>query len=107
MSRIPALNNFCGIGRLPHSGMPGAPLGPAFRSTRTLLASTSRAGSSIRAFISSKLSKTMARPVCFRSLGSAAEDLMTAPVGARFPRKIASPPDSRTGLSNVRITSVL
>ena len=38
---------------------------------------------------------------------SAAEALITAPVGARFPCRMASPPDWRTGLSKVRITSVL
>ena len=73
------------MGRLPHSGIPGAPFGPALRSTKTLSASTSNAGSSMREFISSKLSNTMARPMCLRSRGSAADALMTAPFGARFP----------------------
>ena len=29
------------MGRLPHSGMPGAPTGPALRSTNTVFSSTS------------------------------------------------------------------
>src|SRR6184192_4677157 len=35
MSRTPACTNFFGIGSMPHSGMPGPPLGPAFLSTMT------------------------------------------------------------------------
>jgi len=41
------------MGAAPHSGMPGAPLGPAFCSTSTELSSMGRAGSSIRRAISS------------------------------------------------------
>ena len=43
-SLTPSLRSFAGIGRCPHSGMPGAPIGPAFRSTITLDASQSRPG---------------------------------------------------------------
>src|SRR5665213_1994731 len=39
MSRTPCCNSFFGIGNCPHSGMPGAPWGPAFCSTMTLSAS--------------------------------------------------------------------
>ena len=35
MSRTPCASSFFGIGSMPHSGMPGAPSGPAFCSTST------------------------------------------------------------------------
>ena len=53
MSRIPFSRIFFGIGSCPHSGMPGAPCGPALRSTITEFSSMSRSGSSIRAAMSS------------------------------------------------------
>ena len=49
MSVTPFCRSFFGIGSCPHSGMPGPPSGPAFLSTSTLSASTSRSGSSMRA----------------------------------------------------------
>ena len=48
MSRTPSRSSFLGMGSMPHSGMPGAPIGPAPRSTSTLSAVTSSAGSSMR-----------------------------------------------------------
>ncbi len=53
MSRTPCFRSFFGIGSCPHSGMPGAPRGPAFCSTMTESPSTSSAGSSMRAAMSS------------------------------------------------------
>ena len=47
MSRTPAFTSFFGIGSMPHSGMPGPPLGPAFLSTRTWSGVTSRSSRSI------------------------------------------------------------
>jgi hypothetical protein len=35
MSRTPCCRSFFGIGSMPHSGMPGPPIGPALRSTMT------------------------------------------------------------------------
>jgi hypothetical protein len=52
MSRTPSLSSFCGIGNCPHSGMPGAPCGPALCSTITLSLVTSSSGESIRADMS-------------------------------------------------------
>ena len=48
MSETPARSSLAGIGSCPHSGIPGAPFGPLFRSTSTESAVTSRCGSSIR-----------------------------------------------------------
>ena len=44
MSVTPACRSLAGIGRCPHSGIPGAPTGPAFRSTITESASMSSVG---------------------------------------------------------------
>ena len=44
MSETPFASSLAGIGRWPHSGIPGAPTGPAFRSTITLEASQSSSG---------------------------------------------------------------
>ncbi|CFW45267.1 Uncharacterised protein [Bordetella pertussis] len=52
MSRTPCLSSFCGMGSWPHSGMPGAPCGPAFCSTMTESASMSRSGASMRSAMS-------------------------------------------------------
>ena len=49
MSRTPAFNSFCGIGSIPHSGIPGPPSGPACCSTSTESVVTGSAGSSMRA----------------------------------------------------------
>ena len=46
MSRLPCLSSFTGIGIIPHSGMPGPPLGPALRSTITWSSVTSAFSSS-------------------------------------------------------------
>ncbi len=52
MSRTPVARIFFGIGSWPHSGMPGAPSGPACFSTSTESAVTGSAGSSMRAAMS-------------------------------------------------------
>ena len=52
MSRTPFFSSFCGIGNWPHSGMPGAPTGPAFCSTITESAVTSSSSLSMRAAMS-------------------------------------------------------
>ncbi|MNC89761.1 hypothetical protein D3C83_57460 [compost metagenome] len=49
MSRTPFFSSFFGIGNWPHSGMPGAPSGPAFCITSTEFSSTLRSSESIRA----------------------------------------------------------
>ena len=105
MSRTPWASSFFGIGRLPHSGMPGAPTGPALRSTSTLSASTSRWGSSMRADSSAWSSNTSARPLCLSSAGEAAEGLITAPSGARLPVNTARVLPSPMGLSMSRMMS--
>src|SRR5437879_13270466 len=48
-------------------------------------------GSSMRLWKSSMFSNTTARPLCFMSLGVAAEGLMMAPSGQRLPRSTAMP----------------
>ena len=52
MSLTPCFTSFFGIGSMPHSGKPGPPSGPAFFSTSTQSASTSRSSRSIRAAMS-------------------------------------------------------
>ena len=70
----------------------GAPTGPAFWSTITSSGSISRSGSSTRAERSASELKTTARPRCWSLSGEAADCLITAPLGARLPRRIARPP---------------
>jgi len=48
MSLTPCLSRRAGIGAAPHSGMPGAPLGPACLSTSTEVSSIGSPGSSMR-----------------------------------------------------------
>ena len=60
----------------------------------------------MREWKSSMSSNTTARPVCFSKCGLAAEGLMTAPSGARFPRRTAIPLSGTTGFESGRITSV-
>ena len=78
----PARAGSFGIGSCPHSGMPGPPFGPAFRSTSTESAVIPSAGSSIRAARSSMSSKTTAGPRCESSAGVAALRFRIAPFGA-------------------------
>ena len=49
-------------------------------------------------------SNTTARPRCFISFGEAAEGLITAPSGERFPVRMAIPAADFSGLSTLRIT---
>ena len=98
MSFTPALSSFAGMGRWPHSGIPGAPLGPAFFSTITEFSSTGKFGSSRRASKSRLFWKTTARPRCFIRCGETADCLMTAPSGARFPFRMTTPPWGNRGL---------
>ena len=104
ISRTPCSSSGLGIGSMPHSGMPGAPSGPALRRISTSSAVMPSAGSSMRAFMSGYDSKTMARPVCFSSRGSAAVGLMTQPSGASEPRSTQVPPARDSGWSSGRIT---
>ena len=104
MSRTPASRSRFGSGNMPHSGIPGAPSGPAFRSTSTSSAVIASAGSSSRAFMSAGDSNTTARPVCTSSRGSAAVGLITQPSGARLPRSTKVPPAAETGSPRGRIT---
>ena len=96
-SETPCSRSFAGIGRWPHSGIPGAPTGPALRSTITESASTSRSGSSTRAARSWMSSKTIARPSWASRRGSAAEIFITAPSGHRLPRSTTSEPPASSG----------
>ena len=91
MSRTPCSSSFVGSGMFAtwHAGVV---LGPQPRSTSTESASTSRSGSSMRAWKSSMLSKTTARPRCRSRCGDAAAGLISAPSGARLPRRTAIPP---------------
>ncbi len=107
MSLTPWARSLAGIGIIPSSGMPGKPLGPQFLSTRTQSASTSRAGSSIRALRSSWFSNTTALPRCLSRRGSAADGLITAPSGQRFPRSTAIPEWALNGSSSRKMTSRL
>ena len=92
MSRTPASSSFFGIGSMPHSGIPGAPIGPASCSTSTLSAVTCRSGSSMRAIRSWWSLNTTAGPTWSSSFGSAAERLSTAPRGASEPLRTTSAP---------------
>ena len=67
--------------------------------------SMSRLSSSIFALKSSMVSNTTARPRCLSSLGVAADGLMTAPSGARLPRRTAMPAFALNGSSNALMTS--
>ena len=51
----------------------------------------------MRAWKSSILSKTIARPRCCSRCGEAAAGLMMAPSGARLPRSTAMPPSASSG----------
>ena len=51
MSATPRSSSTRGMGMWPHSGMPGAPLGPQLRITSTVDASTGRSAESIWARI--------------------------------------------------------
>ena len=104
--RRPACRSFAGIGRCPHSGIPGPPTGPALRSTITLLASHSRSGSSTRAARSWMSSKTIARALVLQQGGVGGADLhhgavraQAAAAGRRARRRRSS------GSSAGRITS--
>ena len=97
MSRTPRVSNLPGTGKLPTSGMPGAPMGPTFCKTRISFSSTSRSGSLIRTARSAIFLKTTARPVWHNNLGDAAACLITAPSGARLPHNTARPPSGDIG----------
>ncbi len=100
ISRTPAANSFFGIGSPPASGIPGAPFGPAFCSTSTESSETSSAGLSIRAARSLLELKTTAWPRCRSRCRDTADCLITAPSGARLPRRIAMPPCCCSGCSS-------
>ena len=85
ISLTPARANFMGIGMYPASGIPGAPLGPIFLSTKMSSAVTSKSELSIRLAKSAASSNTTARPSCSMSFSFAADCLMMAPPGAKLP----------------------
>ena len=80
MSLTPRAPSFFGIGSAPASGMPGAPIGPALRSTRQCSGVTGRSGSSIRCARSSSESNTSAGPWWLVSALVAAASLMRGAV---------------------------
>ena len=75
MSLRPFEPSFFGIGSAPASGMPGAPTGPALRSTITDCGVTLRLGSSIRASRSSSESNTTAGPFVLEQVRRRGGDL--------------------------------
>ena len=93
MSRTPAFSSFFGIGSMPHSGMPGPPLGPAFLSTRTWSGVTSRSSRSIsRRHVVVVLERQRRAAMLAGSRGSAADGFITQPRGARLPVSTAVAP---------------
>ena len=79
----------CRCGR-EHLGMPGPPLGPTLRMTTTqpgLMVSVSMAAMSAGLVIN-----TRAGPRWASISGRTAASLTTAPLGARLPKSMASPP---------------
>ena len=106
-SLTPFRRSLAGMGAAPHSGIPGAPLGPTRFRTSTLVSSTGRLGSSMRAWRSAWSSKTTARPRWVRRCADAADCLSTAPSGQRLPVRITVPPSGAIGRSSGRITSSL
>ena len=104
MSFSPFEPSFFGIGSAPASGMPGAPIGPALRSTITVCGVTSSSGSSMRFSRSSSESNTSAGPSCWNSSGVAEASLIAAPPGARLPVRIAIASLFTSGLSSGRMT---
>ena len=105
MSLTPFWPSFFGIGSAPASGMPGAPIGPALRSTMQCCGVTSSAGSSMRLAMSSSELNTTAGPSNRNSSGVAAASLMAAPCGARLPERMAMPSFGQIGRSSGRSTS--
>ena len=98
MSRTPCCSSFFGIGSWPHSGMPGAPCGPACFSTST--ESRRRRARDRRCAPPCRCSRsnTTAGPVCRSRCGSTAAGLITAPSGARLPRSTARPSFATSGV---------
>ena len=83
-SLTPCLRSFAGIGRWPHSGMPGAPIGPALRSTITLDASHVEVRVvDPRGEVVDVLEDDCAGPRAASRRGSAAVDLHHRAVGAQ------------------------
>ena len=78
MSVTPWRSSLLGMGSWPHSGMPGAPRGPALRSTSTESAVTSRSGSSKRAIMSRMSSNLEPGPALEFFTDSASTLLMAA-----------------------------
>ena len=82
----------------PTSAIPGYPFGPQYFSTIIQVSSISSSGSSILLWYSSMLSNTTARPLCTIKSGEAADGLIMAPSGAKFPFNTAIPPFGLKGL---------
>ena len=94
-----AASSFFGIGSWPHSGMPGAPSGPAFCST-----STESGVDGERRIVDARRHVVVvgehdgAARVLAADRGSAAAGLITAPSGARLPRSTARLPLATSAL---------
>ena len=104
-SDTPAASSFAGIGRWPHSGIPGAPTGPALRSTIT----RRRVDLQLRVVdpggeIVDVLEDDCAALV-LEQCPSAAETFITAPSGQRLPGRTTRRRRSASGSAAVRITS--
>ena len=81
-SVTPCLSSFAGIGRCPHSGIPGAPTGPAFRSTITRArVDVERRVVDARREVVDVLEDDRAALVLRAAVGSAAVIFITAPSG--------------------------
>ena len=85
------------------SRMPGPPLGPSYRMTRTVPFSMVPALTAASA--SSMELNTRARPENRYMEGLTPDCFTTAPSGARLPQSTAMPPSGFWGCSMVRITS--
>ena len=105
MSLTPAAPSFIRDRQITGLGMPGAPLGPALRSTSTSSAVTSSRDRRPAASCPPRNRTPPRGRYCRSSLGLAAECLMTAPRGARLPCSTAIAPSGLIGLACGRITS--
>ena len=94
------------MGMWPHSGNPGAPLGPQFRITSTVSCVHRQiVAIDLRAhLLGSSRTRTPGRDAA-TDRGDAAVCLMTAPSGARLPYSTTVPPSGCSGSAAVRITS--
>ena len=104
-SDTPCFSSLAGIGRCPHSGMPGradrAGVAKHHHRVRRRRRARDRRSRAARSWMSSN---TIAGPSCASRRGSAAENFITAPSGHRLPRSTASAPALPSGFERGRIT---